>query len=203
MIDHTFISKLLDLDALGKDGLQEMRELLKQEGGISRLIGLAKRGVDRVARAESKKMRTRIPDEFPGEKEKQSAIAYWEAQRRPDLVAAIEEQCEEFVLHHTKCGSLMASWPAAWGTWIHRAPRYTQPPRGGELFSASVLFEQATLEGWVTRLEIFHGLKGQPAGTWLDKWGAKPGADGCRVPPEATESFRRLNPSQKLAVDRG
>ncbi len=198
MIDHTFVSKLLELDARGKDGLQEMRELLKQEGGVSRLIGLAKRGVDRMARTESKKARTRIPDDFPGEPEKQAAIAYWQEHRRPDLVAQIEQIASQFYDHHYGLGKTWASWPCAWRTWYSRALSMS-PPRGAELFSAPILFEQATLEGWVTSLEIFHGLKGQPAGTWLEKWGAKPGSEGCRVPAEALAAFQKIWSSLKVS----
>ena len=55
MIDSDLVSKLLEYDSNGKDGIQEMRDLLKQEGGISRLLGIAERVIKKPVRAKKPK----------------------------------------------------------------------------------------------------------------------------------------------------
>ena len=192
MIDSDLVSKLLEYDSKGKDGIQEMRDLLKQEGGISRLIGLAKRGVDRITRTETKKMRSRLPDEFPGEKEKQAAVAYWEKQRRPDLIASIDSECEKFVDHHTQHGKAMADWGCAWRTWYRNAVQFNAPPRDGSLGLVVPIYEPPRSPAdAVTRLEIFYGKSPDcDAGTWTPKWGPNPDDPNCRISAESRTAFQ-------------
>ena len=169
MIDADFMKQVQELHAKGDAGKPELRELLKN-GNLARLIMLAARGVRarpkrNLAKPENK---SRIPDEFPGEAEKQAAVLYWQQHRRPDLVAAIEDEAEKFHDHHYSHGKAMLSWPYAWRTWYKNALQFNAPPREGQLFAVPV-FEQTHVAGWETRLGMFYS-----DGTWLAKWGGKP-----------------------------
>jgi hypothetical protein len=201
MIDSEFVAKLKELEAKGKDGLVVMREVLKQHGGIARLISLAERGlgakaINNKGEFVSTRVKTRIPDNFPGENEKLRAIGYWEKHRRPDLVAMVEHEAEMFYNHHYSKGTKSFSWPKTWATWCGNALQFTKPPRGvPELIpGAEVAFEQTNINGWVTRLTMFY----DEGGRWTGKWGGKPPtrpqdpmpAD-CKCPAEAFSIYLR------------
>ena len=127
-----------------------------------------------------------IPDNFPTQAERSAAIEYWNKARRPDLVNRLEEIAAQFRDHHLARNSKFASWPAAFRTWVRRSVDYEKPPRGSDLFSAPVAFEQTNLSGWLNRLWIFYGEDPDcPKGTWSPKWGFNPDTPGNRVPPEA------------------
>lgn len=192
MIDEDFVMKLVELDAKGKDGLAEARELLKTCGGMKRLLAIAVRGLGKKPKAAGQVqtgLRTRIPDEFPSETEKQKAIIYWERKRRPDLVTRVEDEAAKFHAHHLAAGTRSLSWPATWQTWYSNALEFNRPPRETGLFAAEVAFEQTNIPGWVGRLRVFYE---SDSPVWPDRWGGKPGKlpsdpipSGCRCPAQA------------------
>lgn len=194
MIDAEFISKLKELETQGQNGVYVMRQILIENGGMKRLIALAERGLGAKARATTggfvdTTVKTHIPDEFPGETEKQAAILYWEQHRRPDLVAMVGHEAEMFYNHHYSKGTKSRSWRASWQTWYSNAMKFTKPPRGTDLFplAAVVAFEQTNLAGWTRRLHLFYDTN-----VWSTKWGGKPPArlrdpipSDCKCPVEA------------------
>lgn len=85
-------------------------------------------------------------------------------------------------------------------TWLNKGCWLDEPAPMAQRAAAPVIFEQANLRGWLDRLEGFAGLAdGVKEGFWLEKWGPKPRAEGCRVPPEAFAEFRRVHPDYKRA----
>lgn len=195
MIDADFVSRLQELDAKGKDGLPEMRELLRPAGQLSRLIALAARGAHRAKRAPKGPAGTFLPDNFPGDAERERAVAYWRKHGRPDLEARIEEQIDKF--RGLNADKQQRSWPGKWATFFMNAIDFTRPAFGTGA-GAPVLIELASVDGWLDRLSMFYGHKdGCPAGAWHPKkWGPKPGDPGCRVPPEAQQVFDSRNVRQ-------
>lgn len=189
MTDEEFVQNISGLNETGD--ITARNEAIKRGGGMDRLIALALRGVARAKNAAGPKSPpTFIADNYPDTAALERAIKWWGEQRRPDLVAAIEQQAAEF--RHRYIDAKQSSWGGTWKTWYMNAVHFTKPPRNGALFVAPVLFEQTTIEGWVSRLEIFHGLHDDcPGGHWLkDKWGAAPGEKDARIPPDAWSRFR-------------
>lgn len=187
MTDGEFVTTLQDLQAKGKDGLEEMRAVLRDNGGMKRLLAIAAQTVPKPkAGRVDIKAKTRIPDGFPGQEDKDRAVVYWERKRRPDLVANIEDIAERFYNHHLGAGTRSEKWSASWQTWYSNQIEFVRPPRDGDLFVASVtpLVENTNLDGWVGRLECFYGDTEAPAGTWSPKWGGKPPSTPTEAVPE-------------------
>lgn len=196
MTDAQFIECLQALETKGtKDGIDEMRAVLKDNGGIKRLLAIAAQIVP-VPKAGRVTIKTasRISDGFPEQEDKDKAIAYWERKRRPDLVANVEDIAEDFYNHHLGKGTRAESWPATFRTWYSNQIQFVRPPRESDLFLASVtsLVEQTNLAGWGGRLECFYGDTESPTGTWPAKWGGKPPAkpndpipENCSCPTQA------------------
>jgi hypothetical protein len=196
MLDNQFATKLQELDTAGD--VQGMRDFLKANGGMSRVIALAVRGATRAKRDGTKAKAGALPDDFPDAAARERAKAYWVANGRPDLADGIDRQVEKFRGHFEVIRR--PSWPRTWGTWVRNAPDMTPPPRSFGQSNASVAFEQTTIDGWVSRLVIFHGGDQDcPEGTWSPKWGAKPGQQGCRVPPEALSAYSAKH-GQRVAL---
>lgn len=145
-----------------------------------------------TARATSRKKLSSIPDSCPSDADKAHAVAYWQKLRRPDLVARVEDEAEQFHDHHTAHDTKLVDWSAGWRYWCRNSLKINKPPRGTDLFAAPapVLFEQTDLAGWVGRLEVFYGLdEHRRAGSWSGEWGPPPGQKNCRMPPEAKMQF--------------
>jgi hypothetical protein len=173
MTDTEFAVRLLELEKKGD--VPAMREFLKQNGGMKRLVALAVRGAIRAESAVKKKG-TFIPDDFPDQKAIANARAYWLKERRPDVVANMERHCDEFREHYRE--EQCVSWEGRWRTWYINALRFNRPPIAGTP-GAPVLFEQTDFNGWARRLDLF-----KADGTWSTKWGPKPNEPGTRVPVE-------------------
>lgn len=197
MIDDEFVMKLIELDAKGKDGLVDAREVLKTCGGMKRLLAIALRGLGgrpKAAGRVSTATKTRLPDEFPGETEKSAAVTYWQRKRRPDLVANVEEEAEKFVSHHLGAGTRSENWSASWRTWYSHALEFNKPPRDGGLFQvAETVFEQCNVAGWVGRIRAYYDSESR---VWPARWGGKPPENpedaipsGCRCPSQAFAQY--------------
>lgn len=201
MTDDQFVARLVELDAEGPAGIPAMREVLR--GQMSRLIALAARGLKAKAVKEKAEDRKRqIPDEFPDQSAKDAALEYWNGHRRPDLVARAEEIAEAFHTHHHIRNVRFTRWDMAWKTWYVRAVSIERPPQGAGLFSAPIVFEQASIEGWVSRLEIFGGIDGPQKGSWTPKWGPTPLEPGNKVPEASRSIFAARHPSQRAQEGR-
>jgi hypothetical protein len=195
MRDEEFVAELQRLDAQGPEGLPEMRQLMK--GQVSRLIALAahglkpakKRGAQTPAAAPADR-RTKIPDGFPDADAKKAACAFWAKKNRPDLMANVEDQAEQFHDHHLARNTKMLSWPAAWRTWMRNALEFNRAPHG-MAGSAIVLFAQTSVEGWLKRLLIYYaGSPDQEPGGWHPTWGPKPNEQNCRAPQAAIDALQ-------------
>lgn len=190
MVDAEFVETLVQLETKGIDALGDMRQVLKDNGGMKRLLSIAMLGLGvkpkrAVPGLLEPKIKTRLPDGFPAEHEKQAAIVFWERKRRPDLVARIEEEAEKFTSYHLSNGTRSENWGASWKTWYSQALEFNKPPRS-DLFVASVnpiQQQRISVAEWVARLETFYGDTDMPAGTWNLTWGGKPpGAASDPVP---------------------
>lgn len=190
MRDEDLVSRMEELDAQGPTGLQAMRDLLRQEGGMSRCIGIMRRAYPKKRATGKAADLTPFPDDFPDSAAKEAAKAYWSKNGRPDLIADVDGVATAFAGFHRGRGSRQKDWRATWQTWYAREVSI-RPKREPGLFVAASgggkAFEPTNLDGWIGRLEIFHGLKeGIAAGRWQEEWGGRPGSPECKVPPEAT-----------------
>lgn len=70
-----------------------------------------------------------IPDDFPGEPDREWAQRLWLAKGRADLCEGMADQVAQFRDHHAQHGKRMADWPAAWRTWARNALDFTRAPR--------------------------------------------------------------------------
>jgi hypothetical protein len=160
-----------------------MRDFIKANGGMARVIALAVRGAKRAARA-APKVNSFLPDSFPDAAAIEAAVTFWRRAKRPDLEAAIERQIDHFRAHFQDVKR--PSWPRTWATWYRNALNFTPVARGLGSGNEAVAFEQTTLDGWRLRVRLFSGLEPDaPAGTWSGKWGPEPGQPGCKVPKNA------------------
>lgn len=198
MTDEQFIANLVALDAKGKDGIPEMREVLR--GQMSRLIALAARGLkSKIVKEFADERKRNIPEGFPDQFAKAAAVEYWNKHRRPDLVARLDEIAEQFYTHHFIRNVRFTRWDLAFKTWYVRAVSIEKPPQGAGLFSATVVFEQTSIEGWVSRLEVWYGLaEGSKPGDWTTKWGLPPDNLGNCVPAEARKEYARRHPPRAV-----
>lgn len=198
LTDDEFVGKLRQLQDAKQ--VEEMRAVLKDCGGMGRLITLAERGLGplpkkaapAVGRVEQK-IKTRIADDFPDQAMKDRAVAYWGRKRRPDLVANVDHEVEKFVNRYVGNGEKAESWPAKWQTWCANALEFNRPPRsdGGLFQAARLAFEQTNETGWLARLRGFY-----ETGFWGDTWGVKPPASpadalptGCMCPAGVLKKY--------------
>lgn len=190
MTDEQFIKRLQALNDAGD--VEGMRKVLKECGGIGRVIAVAARGAGvNVVKLEKEQAKSFIPENFPDAACKDAAIAYWNTKRRPDLVARVEEIAEQFHTHHFTRNNRLTRWPMVWKTWYVRAVNIENPPRDMPIASVTDLFSPDPAV-WLRRLSIFHygdEENGLEVGHWSNRWGPKPGLPGCQIPPEAIKMF--------------
>ncbi|MBI1179122.1 MAG: hypothetical protein GC201_01090 [Alphaproteobacteria bacterium] len=74
------------------------------------------------------KRKRRLPDDVPGEHDRDLAQAYWRQKGRSDL--SFEDQARQFRDYHLAKGTRFVDWGAAWRTWYSRAIEYSRPPPG-------------------------------------------------------------------------
>ena len=189
MTDADLKARLWALKEQGESALPDLRALLK-EVGFARIIGLIpKPRAKRVSTAVS----TYLPDDFPNDAAKARATAYWRQNGRDDLSANVEKIAEDFRRHHRPDleghGTKVKSWPQTWATWYRNQVEFTRR-QGGRSPDPVVAFQQTNRSGWVGRLTIFHeGADGLPPGYWGEKWGPKPGDNGCKVPEDVMRQY--------------
>lgn len=190
MLDDELIAKLQELESLGDAGMKEKREVLRLNGGFGRVLALAARGLGAKSRKADVKVKSRVPDDFPTQEDKEKAVLYWERKQRPDLVARLEEQAEKFNDHYLASGERAESWPAKWRTWYGNALEFVKPPRDG-LGLATVAFEQTNEAGWLQRIRLFYRDT-----TWAPTWGGRPPAQpyepvpkGCHCPAGVLKAY--------------
>lgn len=70
--------------------------------------------------------RVALPDNFPDPELRREAHRYWLSKSRADLAGDVQGQVDQFCDHHQSRGSTMASWPAAWRTWMRNALKFTR-----------------------------------------------------------------------------
>ena len=204
MRDEDFVARLNELDGRGKDGLPEIRELLRTEGGVSRLIALAVKGAT-AEPAKPKKPRAPRPSDEP------EGFAEWYAAYPRHIARAAAAAAYRRAVKSVAPETLLAAakryakdctdpqytkYPA---TWLN-AGCWADEPIGLSLAYSGAPFEDASTDGWVMRLEIFHGFTSEPKGTWLEKWGSAPGEPGNKTKPEAIAIFMKLHPETKPAA---
>jgi len=182
MTDEEFLQNITGLEEMGD--IQARNTVIKNNGGMKRLIALAAKAVLKEKRIAKKREPAFIPDNFPDPAAKERAVAWWSGQRRPDLVAAVEQQAEEF--RHRNLDEQTSSWGGKWKTWYMNAVHFTKPPRFADVV------EFVAPSTWLARLKVYHGLTDAPARTWNPQWGPEPGSPGSRVPPEVTRQLANL-----------
>lgn len=183
MTDEQLIQKLQILDRQGKDGLPEIREVLKTEGGVARLIELAARGLGKRAKAVSKTQPQFLPElQFPD----WWPAAQWQAfvAMRTKKKAPLTEYATDLIIRDITRWRLAGQNPIE---IIDRSIRncWSDVYELGK--AEKTIFPQIgeTPEVWRWRINAFH--KGDPdeqirPGYWKDAWGPKPGEPGCRAP---------------------
>lgn len=192
MTDERFAKTLADWLKEGADGRGKMRELLKQPGQLERWAELAVRGAIRAKRETTKAKPTFLPDNFPDDAARESAVAYWRKNGRPDLEARLDQQVDRFrAMNQDKP---TASWPRKWQTFFWNAIDFTRPVAGTP--SLVALPTKVALHVWVWRLGVFERGDPEdadfPKGTWLPDWGQPPGSPGCIVPREAYKNILQV-----------
>lgn len=202
MRDEDFVARLNELDGKGKDALPDMRELLRTEGGISRLIALASKG---TPPEKPKKPRAPRPTDEP------EGFAEWYAAYPRHIARAAAAAAYRRAVKCVSAETLLAAakryakdctdpqYTKHPATWLN-AGCWADEPAGLLLVHSAALFEDASVDGWVMRLEIFHGFTAEPKGTWLDKWAGRPDTPGHKVKHEAWPIFWRMHPEMKPAV---
>jgi hypothetical protein len=185
MTDLELAAELHRLKAQGPSARNELQALLKNEGGWSRLIGLIP--VPKKARVASTALRTFLPDDFPDEKTRANAVAFWTERGRGDLVARLDEIVGDFRSHHGSeaHNTRAASWPGTWTTWYRNQMEFKRPG-GGPKAVVTQLFVDATPDGWRKRLQAFEEL-GEKA--WPSTWGPIP--PNSRAPKDVVAEFER------------
>ena len=202
MTDDDLLDRLSEINRSGQDGIPAMRELLRAEGGMSRLVGIIEQLRAKASRPKRQKKprglraMSPLPAEFPFAEDRERAVSYWRGRGRGDLPARIEEMVAEFRAHHGPPRATKAlSWPVTWQTWYVNAVKFTKPPAGS---LAPVLALEETTAVWIQRLEVYHGFHdGSPVGTWPERWRARPGNPACEVPKEAWDAFFRTHPEKQ------
>lgn len=193
MTDEQFAEQLSVLETEGSAGVPKMRDFIKANGGMKRVIALAVRGAKRAARA-APKANSFLPDDFPDPHAIDAAVSFWRKSKRPDLEAALERQIEHFRAHFQDIKR--PSWSRTWATWYRNALNFTPMARSAIAGNESVAFEQTTLDGWRLRVRLFEGREPDAAaGTWSSKWGPPPGQPGCKVPKEALSAADKTFPT--------
>lgn len=181
MDDIEFCEKIKEMRADLKNGLQRMREFLKQPGHLDRLFDLAIKGAGKPKKPPKNKARSQLPDGFPDQVMIDVAKGFWAQSKRPDLVLAAKAQADAFRDHHLGAGTLAADWPATWRTWMRNALKFNKAPWGQQTQPDT----GETLEVWRWRVKTYHQGDDDQAvapGYWKDSWGPKPGEPGCRAP---------------------
>lgn len=183
MTDGDLVARLVELDRDGANGLPEMRDILKREGGISRLIGIAARAIPKCGEKAARMLP--LGEYKPSDHKQELARKQWQKVGRHDLDVATE--IDKFRAHHTKSRSTSASWDASWQTWYCNAPNMTPPPRGMNGKAALRVVEPGAFKptdaaGWAERVAVWLGQREEPRGFWVPAWGPVPGAEGCMVP---------------------
>lgn len=207
MIDADFVAKLQELDEKGKDGVPEMREILR--GNMGRLIALAAAGLERSPRSKAKIARGSrwLPDQEVPQEWLDSASARRAKIGLPaiDLRAA----AEEFVTYWPSVPGprgMKLDWKGTFENCALRARPISSPYLKFGVVDG-VTFENTDLRGWTERLRVHAGHYeggegGSPAGSWSPKWGPAPGHPASKVPPEASAEFARRFPpkAEKTAL---
>jgi hypothetical protein len=193
--DEELARQLHALKAQGPTAAPEIVKLVKTEGGWSRIIGLIP--APKKKRPPSTSAQTFLPDDFPDEAAKTTAITYWTKHNRADLCGAIERIVDDFRAHHGDpvTPTRAKSWPRTWTTWYRNQVNFIRAPSAKQTQSETVIFEQTTIEGWVKRLEIFYNP--ERPGIWSGRWSFPPDDPRNKVPPEALAQFNAAHPEQR------
>lgn len=185
MTDNELATRFHELIAQGPTSAGELNQLIKAEGGLSRLARLIPK--PKQKRLSTKPATTPLLFDFPDESARANAMAYWRKHGREDLCAQIDRIADHFREHHAAADTKAANWPRTWTTWYGNQLEFCRPRPDTAPQPAAVAFQQTDRAGWVRRLEIFHGIGAEKA--WLDVWGPKPGDEGCKVPATASQDF--------------
>jgi len=188
--DSQFLSALITLEAKGPDGIVEMRQVLKENGGMKRVLAIAV-GKQRKPREP----RATAPDGFDA-----FYAAYPRRESRGDAekayAAALSRSTPEIILAGAKRYALamkqsevrFIKHPA---TWL-RADCWKDELGHLSVVGGAAAPETIGIDVWLRRLQIFHygdEEQGLEPGYWSTRWHGKPGLPGCQIPPEAIKMF--------------
>lgn len=182
MTDADLRNQLHTLVSQGPQAAKQLNEIVRSIG-LAKLISLIPKPRAKTVRLD---LPTFLPDDFPDEKARALATDYWTRNGRPDLVATISRIVDDFRAHHgnPECPTKAKSWSRTWTTWYRNQVNFVRPARGSAQ-GVLVAFEEASVDRWVRRLEVFYS-----SGEWSpDRWGSPPEALGCRVPPDAIAAY--------------
>lgn len=204
MMDSEFAMKLAELDALGEPAKRDLWEHIKANGGMKRVAALVVRGAGkRKPRApalfdDQPKRATRWPtDKAVPSDWLDSAAARRAKMGLPTIDLRME--AENFITYWPSVpGSkgCKIDWKLTFENSCLRARAPLEPySRFAVIAGGKEEFEDANPQGWLKRLEIFHGLdEGVAAGTWpVKRWGPQLGEKGCLVPARALEMFENAH----------
>lgn len=185
MTDAQFIAHLREMDTEGHSGLTRMRDFLKANGGISRVIALLPIKKPRKERSASLEI-DGFAEWYAAYPRKvargEAARAYIAARRQVSgevLLAGAKRYAGQVAGADPKYVAHPASWLRA-GRWADEYPVAVLPSE-----------QQAEdVKAWIQRLELFYcGGEDAPAGTWSQKWGPTPDQEGNHVPDDARRTY--------------
>lgn len=200
--DQQFLMRLVEIDAKGSAGVEDLKSFCKENDGASRVISrltaiaLAKKPV-RLPKPKQE----RLPD-IDG------FAAFYEACPKKEGRIAASKAYSDALKTGVDPATLLAAMKRYAGQVDRTRPQFIKKPanwlRDGDWDSAPVSLVtvagtgigvpvkvQAELSQWVWRLEVWEGLDAEfPKGTWFaDKWGLPPDQPGTSVPATARALF--------------
>ncbi len=151
----------------------------------SQAVSRAKRGPTSEKDGKTAK-KTPLPEDFPHQAARAAAVKFWTDRQRLDLAGRVGDIAEHFRNFYTANGGRLIDWPAGWRAWVKKEMELVRAPNGN---GHGPTIEQTSDEGWLSRLEVFCGIRGQRPGAWTAKWGPKPNEPAQVVPARAYEAF--------------
>jgi uncharacterized protein YdaU (DUF1376 family) len=84
--------------------------------------------VREAPKQRTKSVRRSLPEDFPGQPERDWAQTHWLGKGRADLCNSIGDEVEKFRDHHRGRATTSADWAGSWRTWARNAMNFSRAP---------------------------------------------------------------------------